>query len=253
MESAPDLAAWLLAPIDPARGHAVDVTTAWHGRLMVAAWCFLFPIGILAARFFKITPKQDWPRTLDNVVWWKTHLSTQYAGGVLMLVALGLALAIPEGAGSWVSWHHVLGWTVVALAALQFAGGWLRGSKGGPSAPAPDGSLRGDHYDMSPRRRAFEHVHKSAGYVALLAAFAAIPLGLWIANGPRWMWLGLLGWWIALTVAFAVLQRRGYAFDTYQAIWGPDPRHPGNRRAPIGLAVTRSKQSRDAPGAPHRP
>lgn len=245
MESAPDLLTWLAAPIDSSRGHAVGFVTSWHGRLMVVAWCFLFPIGILAARFFKITPRQDWPRTLDNVAWWNTHLSSQYAGGLVMLVGIGLALAIPESAGPWSGWHRLLGWTVVALAALQFASGWLRGSKGGPTAPATDGSLHGDHYDMTPRRRAFEHVHKSAGYVALMAAFAAIPLGLWLANGPRWMWFGLLAWWSVLIGIFALLQRRGWAVDTYHAIWGPAPQHPGNHRAPIGLRLTRSKQDLD--------
>jgi hypothetical protein len=248
-----DLVAWLAAPIDPSRPHVVGFATSWHGRLMALAWCFLFPIGVLAARFFKITPRQNWPRTLDNAAWWHTHLATQYAGGLLMLVGIGLALAIPAGAGAWARLHRLLGWAVVALAALQFAGGWLRGSKGGPTAPAPDGSLHGDHYDMTPRRCAFEYVHKSAGYVALMAAFAAIPLGLWLANGPRWMWLGLLAWSIALIGIFALLQRRGWAVDTYQAIWGPGPQHPGNHRAPRGLGLTRSKQDLDEETRiPHR-
>jgi len=176
---------------------------------------------------------------LDNPLWWHTHRSTQYAGGVVMLVALGLALVIPAGAGPWAGWHRLLGWSVAMLAAIQFIGGWLRGSKGGPTAPAPDGSLHGDHYDMTPRRRAFGHVHKVAGYVALLAAMAAVPLGLWLANGPRWMWIGLGAWWIVLLATFATLQYRGHAVDTYQAIWGPSAKHPGNRRKPIGLGIKR--------------
>ena len=116
---------------------------------------------------------------------------------------------------------------------------WARGSKGGPTSPAPDGSPRGDHYDMTARRVAFERIHKSVGYTAMLAATLAIPTGLWAANAPVWMWALLACWWALLAAAFAGLQRRGLALDTYQAIWGPDPRHPGNRRAPIGWGVRR--------------
>ena len=35
------------------------------------------------------------------------------------------------------------------------------------------------------------------------------------------------------------LQRQGRCIDTYQAIWGPDPRHPGNRLKPVGWGVRR--------------
>ena len=86
---------WLLAPIDPARGHEVAAAVAWHGRLMVLAWGLLFPLGIFAARFFKVTPGQDWPARLDNKAWWHGHRGLQYAGGLAMLAALALVLASP--------------------------------------------------------------------------------------------------------------------------------------------------------------
>ncbi|MGL4239726.1 MAG: cytochrome b561 domain-containing protein, partial [Beijerinckiaceae bacterium] len=106
---------------------------------------------------------------------------------------------------------------------------------GGPTEP----SVRGDHYDMTARRRAFEHLHKSAGYLALALGVAAIVTGLWQANAPRWMWIALAAWWGLFLAAFVALQRRGLAFDTYQAIWGPDACHPGNARRPIGWGVRR--------------
>ena len=81
---------WLLAPIDAARAHDLDLYQAWHGRLMVLAWSILFPLGILVARFFKITPNQDWPNQLDNTFWWHLHRVTQYLGGVAVIVALAL-------------------------------------------------------------------------------------------------------------------------------------------------------------------
>ena len=95
---------------------------------MVFAWIVLFPIGILAARFFKIMPAQDWPSELDNKTWWRTHLSTQYSGGVVLLFGLALILFAPENQGVSFLAHTTLGWIVVLMAAVQFAGGWLRGT-----------------------------------------------------------------------------------------------------------------------------
>lgn len=222
----------LLAPIDPARAHEVGAYVSWHGRLMVLAWGVLFPLGVVIARFCKVTPGQDWPRELDNQVWWRAHLRLQYTGGGAMLGALALIL-LAGGAGS--STHANLGWVIAGLAALQFLAGWFRGSKGGPTEPDP----RGDHFDMTPRRLAFEHFHKSAGYGLLLLAGWGIGSGMWLANAPVWMWLVLGLWWLALIATFVILQRRGMAVDTYQAIWGPDPNLPGNRRRPIGWGIRR--------------
>ncbi|MEM1299166.1 MAG: cytochrome b561 domain-containing protein [Pseudomonadota bacterium] len=223
---------WLLAPVDPTRAHEVGAYVSWHGRLMVLAWGALFPLGILIARFWKITPRQDWPRELDNQAWWRAHLGLQYSGGAAMLAALALIL-LAGGAGS--STHANVGWVVAGLAALQFAAGWFRGTKGGPT----DTTLRGDHFDMTPRRLAFEHFHKFAGYGLLALAVWGIASGMWLANAPVWMWAGLGSWWATLVAAFVILQRQGRAVDTYQAIWGPDPSLPGNRRRPIGWGIRR--------------
>jgi len=236
------LVTWLMTPIDPARAHVIDGATSWHGRLMAIVWALLFPAGILSARFFKIIPGQNWPHERDNKRWWQIHLSTQYVGGVLLLLALWLSLkAVGSGQDYAIDWHHVLGWSVAVLVAWQFLSGWLRGSKGGPTAPAPDGSLHGDHYDMTRRRRAFEYAHKAGGYLALLMACIAIISGLFAANAPHWMWLGLLCWWAFLIGLTAWLQASGFARDTYEAIWGPDTEHPGNRLKPIGLGIRRVK------------
>lgn len=215
---------WLLDPIDPLRGHEISAAVAWHGRLMVLSWAVLLPLGVIIARFFKVTPRQDWPHQLDNKFWWHAHLSSQYAGGLIMLAGFGLIwLGATGDAGA--ALHRWLGYLVLVLGALQFLAGWFRGTKGGPS----DVSMRGDHYDMTLRRRLFEHVHKGFGYLALVIAVAAILSGLWTANAPRWMWLSVGLWWGALVVTFLWLQRRGPPIGSYQAIWGPDMAHPGNR------------------------
>jgi len=227
---------WLLAPIDPTRPHVIAHSIAWHGRMMVLAWCVLLPVGILAARFFKITARQDWPRQLDNKSWWYAHNALQYSGTALVVAG---ALYVERSTALLSSSHGLLGWSVVALTMAQVVGGLLRGSKGGPTSLAKDSSLRGDHYDMTLRRRVFERIHKSLGYLAVVLALAALATGLWHVNAPRWMWLVVTAWWGLLITLGVRFQRQGRAVDTYQAIWGPDLRHPGNRYAPIGLGIRR--------------
>jgi hypothetical protein len=232
---------WLLSPIDPSRAHDLGGLVSWHGRLMVLAWAVLVPLGIIAARYFKVMPGQDWPRNLDNPLWWHAHRRLHYTAALATLAAIALILAAgsPSSLTPSIWLHRFLGWAVLAILALQITSAWLRGSKGGPTSPAADGSLRGDHYDMTLRRRLFEHVHKFGGLLALLLALAATASGLWQANAPRWMWLVLADWSASLVVIVYWCERHMGALDTYQAIWGPDPALPGNRRHPIGLRVRR--------------
>ncbi|MEM7318408.1 MAG: cytochrome b561 domain-containing protein [Pseudomonadota bacterium] len=218
---------WLLAPIDASRSHHIDLTIAWHARIMVIGWGVLIPTGIVIARYFKVTPGQDWPRALDNPFWWHSHLGLQQLGVALSIAGIALAVwaSVPAHA-----LHKVLGWAVFAGGLLQVLSGWLRGTKGGPTAPAPDGSMRGDHYDMTIRRVIFEAVHKTLGYVLLVTAAVTILLGLWSVNAPVWMWLAITGYWVGLAGVAILAERRGMAIGSYQAIWGPDPKHPGNRQ-----------------------
>jgi hypothetical protein len=229
---------WLEQPLDPGRAHLVGEAVAWHGRLMVAAWGIALPSGVFIARFFKVLPRQRWPEAIDNLFWWRSHLTLQYLGGALMLAGAGIILSQGGARGFSGPVHGLLGYCVLALGVAQFLAGWLRGSKGGPTEP----ELRGDHYDMTRRRLIFEHLHKSVGYAALLLGLSAILSGLWLANAPRWMAVMLAAWWLALAAAAVILQRKGRAIDTYQAIWGPDAAHPGNRRARPGWGMRRPHQ-----------
>lgn len=206
----------------------------WHAVLMLSAWLVLAPLGVLLARFFKITPRQDWPRQLDNRFWWHGHLACGYLS--VAVIVLAVVLAVWATGGFEHSTHAVLGSLASALAVLQVLSGWLRGSKGGPTddgAVADDPSTwRGDHYDMTPRRLAFEAWHKTAGYAALALAVAATVTGLDLLGWRD----ALLSWLLALLLVylavFVLLGRAGLKSDTYRAIWGPDERHPGNRRDP---------------------
>ena len=226
---------WLFTPLSGALTHEIAPWAYWHARCMVAGWGVLLPLGVLLARFYKVTPQQDWPRVLDHKFWWHGHRALQWTGVTLVTVGLVLVWQQGDAATTIARWHAWGGWAVVAAAWLQIAGGFARGSKGGPT----DGQMRGDHYDMTPWRLSFERVHKGLGWLALLASVAIIALGLVAADAPRWMALLLGLWWSALAVAFVRLQRQGRCIDTYQAIWGPDARHPGNQRQPIGWGVRR--------------
>jgi hypothetical protein len=226
---------WLSLPLSGSAEHHIAPWAAWHARCMVLAWGVLFPLGALVARFFKVLPGQDWPRVLDHKAWWHAHRALQWLGVGLMAVGLWLVWGNATAAGPVARWHAVAGWVVCALGALQVLGALARGSKGGPTEP----SLRGDHYDMTPWRVCFERLHKSLGWLAVVAAVVVIALGLWLSDAPRWMGLALASWWLLLLVSFVHLQRAGRCIDTYQAIWGPNQRHPGNHLQPIGWGVRR--------------
>lgn len=219
---------------------------AWHARLMVLGWSILIPLGMVTARFFKVWPRQRWPEVLDSPVWWRLHVSLQTLG--IATMSLGVLLAFGRGAGgsSVAVWHHRVGWVLVGAGWLQVLGGVLRGSKGGPGAHG----LRGDHYDMTRRRLAFEYLHKSLGWAALPLVVANTAAGLVMLDAPRWMAMLIGGWWVFLAAAFAILQAQGRCLDTYQAIWGPAPEHPGNARRPIGWRVSRRPSTSDGPRPP---
>lgn len=233
--SAADPVAWLLLPLSGASEHHIAIWTSWHARLMVLGWGVLLPLGALAARFFKVMPGQAWPQRLDHKAWWHAHRALQYAGAAAMTAGLWLAWGHGGAPGTSARVHALLGWSVCAVGWLQVAGGLMRGSKGGPT----DRQLRGDHYDMSAWRIGFERLHKSLGWFAIVLAVATTTLGLGIADAPRWMAVVLGAWWLALAILGARWQRQGRCIDTYQAIWGPDEAHPGNRLPVIGWGVRR--------------
>jgi len=211
---------WLLAPLSGTSEHEISPWISWHGRVMVLAWSVLLPLGVIGARFFKVMPGQDWPRVLDKKTWWYAHLVLQYGGVACTLLGIWLILSGIQGSGAAALWHARTGWLVAALGIAQVLSGVLRGSKGGPT----DVRMRGDHYDMTPRRVVFEWVHKCGGYTALLLAVFATFSGLAAADAPRWMGLVLFMWWMTLIVTWLVLQKQGRCIDTWQAIWGPDDR-----------------------------
>ncbi len=232
---------WFGTTLSGSTDHSIAPWAYWHARCMVLAWGVLMPLGALIARFFKVTPSQVWPRELDNRVWWNLHRGLQWSGVVLMTA--GVVIAFKQGAGGSAAavWHAWAGWVLCGLGWTQVAGALLRGSKGGPTEP----QMRGDHYDMTAWRRGFERVHKALGWLAVAASAVVIVLGLVIVDAPRWMLLVLCLWWLVFVLAFMRLQARGRCIDTYQAIWGPDPAHPGNHVPPTGWGVRRAQAMKE--------
>jgi len=222
--------------------HELAPWVQWDVRLMVLAWVILLPLGVLIARFFKITPRQSWPAVLDNKFWWHCHRWLQYSGIALMSAAAVLAIRNAHLATSSAPVHGVIGFIVIGLGWLQIVGGWLRGSKGGPKGgpgATATAEVRGDHYDMTPRRVAFEYLHKFGGYLVIVLATVDVGLGLRAAHAPAWITGLIVAAWFGGIAAFVWLQRKGYCTDTYQAIWGPGLEHPGNRIPPIGWGIRR--------------
>lgn len=231
------LTSWLLMPLSGALENNIQPWAYWHARCMVLGWGILIPVGVLLTRYFKITSEQKWPSELDNKVWWHGHLALQWLA--MLTVSLGVVLAwghsqYDSDASRLHAWG---GWTLLAIGWGQIASGLSRGSKGGPTDPL----LRGDHYDMTRRRIWFERIHKFLGWLAVLMAIVLILMGLSVVDAPRWMPVILILWWLALGFAAWFWQKQGRCTDTYQAIWGPDPQHPGNALPPIGWGVRRRK------------
>ncbi len=197
----------------------------WHGLAMAVAWLVLLPAGALVARFFKVRRRQDYPYQLDDKVWWNTHRALQSLGAALAVWAAWIVWVELGRTVDWPVLHVRLGILALGSLAVQMVSPLLRGTKGGPTGtyadPYDPQTWRGDHFDMTPRRRVFEFVHKKLGYLGMAVAAGAVWTGIDAA--------GLADWW-KLPVSLAVLVFAGlFAWftvtrgrvDTWQAIWGP--------------------------------
>jgi hypothetical protein len=185
-----------------------------HAGLMLTAWCLCIPFGVLIARYFKVTRQQDFPAELDNYFWWNWHRWLQYLGVAFSTAGYGVMVAM-NGFGIQ-TLHSKIGIVIVILGWCQVISAWARGSKGGPT----DTQMHGDHFNMTPRRRAFEIIHKSAGWIAVLGAVAAAATGIELGGLSVYWHAGLM----ALTLGYLVTARYFHAqkryVPTYMAIWG---------------------------------
>ena len=199
----------------------------WHGAMMAVAWLVLFPAGAVVARFYKVRPRQDFPNEVDDRFWWDTHRALQTLGAGLAALAVWWAYDA-LGTVPWQDPHVQFGVGTLALLALQMASPLLRGTKGGPTDdfadPADPLTWRGDHYDMTLRRRLFEAWHKRAGYAAMGLALAAIWTGIEAADLESWWNVAVVAAVAVFATLFVRLTRQHRRVDTWLAIWGPDGR-----------------------------
>lgn len=207
----------------------------YHAWLMFLCWFVLVPFGVFSIRYFKTRPKPEGlPRGIGKFdplfIWWGMHIWTLYTAITLSLGGIALALIVSGGFSG--SLHAWFGGLTVVFGALQILAAWQRGSHGGPnhlsSDPDDPSTWRGDHFDMTKRRRWFEAYHKTGGYLAIFLAFGAVTSGLmqfWMPVIAATLMVIILG----VFAAAVILERFGHRHDTYQAVFGSHPEHPGNK------------------------
>jgi hypothetical protein len=144
-------------------GTTIPIHWDYHAILMVGIWFVLVPLCILSIRYGKPKPRPHGIMVeirLSNIEWWwfSMHKFGFYVAIGLSLVGLTVALTVSRGFSGSV--HSMFGILTVVFGCLQILSAWLRGKHGGryyftadPNDPA---TWRGDHYDMTPRRKRFE-------------------------------------------------------------------------------------------------
>jgi hypothetical protein len=216
-------------------GQTIQIHWDYHAIFMVFVWFVLVPLCIVTIRFGKPKPTLNGIREevrLTNIVWWwfSVHkFGLMFAVG-LSLLGMVVALTVSQGLSG--SLHSIFGLTTIALGCLQVVSGWFRGKHGGrnyfKSVPDDPSTWRGDHYDMTPRRRKFEAYHKTAGYFVFFFATGAVASGLMQYRMPV-----LAGVIVTVTlvvlVLSVVLEYKGFRYDGYRAAHGYNLEHPFNK------------------------
>lgn len=135
---------------------------AAHGSLMLIGWGFLLPGGIVAARFL---------RYREDSLWFQIHRVAQPLGLLFAVAGWITALAGPFdvlGSGVYdVSFAHaVMGTVAMILGLLQPINAFFR-----PHKPENGEAV-------SAKRKTWERVHKSLGYVAAVIAIVNCFIGM---------------------------------------------------------------------------
>jgi hypothetical protein len=216
-------------------GMTIPVHWGYHAALMVGIWIVLVPLCIIVIRFGKPMPTFNGIRervSIKNPVWWWFSVHKYGLILAICLSLIGLAIALTVSGGFSGSLHSIFGISTITLGCLQVVSGWLRGVHGGrnyytanPNDPA---TWRGDHYDMTPRRRRFEAYHKTAGFFSIFFAVGAVTTGLMQYPIPELLVFILAVAVIALVLCM-VLEYKGFRYDGYRAAHGFNPEHPYNQ------------------------
>ncbi|RWB35836.1 MAG: hypothetical protein EOS50_01380 [Mesorhizobium sp.] len=206
-----------------------------HAWLMFAIWIVLVPAVVALTRFGKPPPSavgipKGSPKFGRKLYWFTLHRVCLFVLTVISVVAGLMAVTASNGFSGTL--HAVFGIGTLVLGALQVVGARWRGTHGGrdPEQGTPNRPVftRGDHYDMTLRRRWFEACHKTVGYFALVCAIGAVATGL----SQYWIF-GIaiaLGFVVACWLVIAiVLEAKGFRHDTYLSNFGTGAHHPFNK------------------------
>ncbi|HEY4773183.1 MAG TPA: cytochrome and DOMON domain-containing protein [Xanthobacteraceae bacterium] len=221
-----DFGAGLVRELGPAR------LLVLHAVVMVASWGLLVPILLVITRFYKVTPRQDYPALTDNPFWFRTHRLWMTVVVIASTLAAGMA-AWTIGGLSLETVHGRIGAAVIALGWFHQGLSALRGTHGGPwdrqHRPRPPDQWFGDHYSMTARRRIFEAIHIPSGFLTAAAGIAAVLTGLFLFS-LSWHWYAGYGAFLLVILGLSwKFTRDGRHIRTYVALWGASPQHPGNR------------------------
>ena len=162
-----------------------------HGVLMAIAWGAFVPIGILYARYMKISK----PKT-----WFKMHKFAMYIMFILTIIAFILSIVSVEANGGTfassaptiTNSHHLLGLAIVIAMVLQFLLGVYIDKV----------------FDSSRVAVPFhDKFHWYFGRVTTLAAFVNVMVGIYIYQSG-YLFLIYLGFIVVLFVVFGFYEKK---------------------------------------------
>lgn len=217
-------------------GRTVQIHWEYHAILMFVIWLIFVPLSIIAIRYGKPRPTPYGIREkleLSNASqWWQFFVHKYMLYTAISLLLAGTAGAILVSRGFSGSVHSLFGIGTVILACLQVGSAWLRGTHGGryycKNDPDDPSTWKGDHFDMTLRRRLFEAFHKNVGYFACFFAVGAVASGLMQFPMPALTVIMMATGFVIITVC-VVLEYMDRRYDTYRSVFGTDPDHPFNK------------------------
>ena len=215
-------------------GRTVPIHWNYHAILMVFIWAVMVPVLIITLRYFKPKPTKTGITTRIAVEdpkwrWFNAHKFGLYLAMIMSFGGMAVALVVSKGFSG--STHSVFGLLTIAMGTAQIISSLMRGSHGGryyyTGVEDDPSTWRGDHFDMTPRRRKFQSYHRMAGYFTMFCAAGAIGSGLMQYPMPL-LALAIVASGVSIFAVTIWLEDRGKHYDTYRAVFGNDPTNPHN-------------------------